>query len=62
MHDGFHRFDIIDYHLTGSGLMTEQKPVITEQQYSSGKSPAMESLNSQTKNYFLSDEEDNEPF
>jgi hypothetical protein len=62
MHDGFHRFDIIDYHLTGSGLATEKKPIITEQQYSSGKSPAMENLNSQTKNYFLSDEEDNEPF
>jgi hypothetical protein len=62
LHEGFHRFDIIDYHLTGSGLMTEQKPVITEQQYSSGKSPAMENIKDQTKNYFLSDEEDNEPF
>jgi hypothetical protein len=62
MHDGFHRFDIIDYHLSGTGLATEKKPVITEQQYASGRSPAMEAMNTKEKNYFLSDEEDNEPF
>ena len=64
MHEGFHRFDIIDYHLSGTGLVAEKEKnkAIDEQQYASGRSTAMESMNTKEKNYFLSDEEDNEPF
>jgi hypothetical protein len=61
MHDGFHRFDIIDYHLKGTGLKTELAKM-EEQSVYTGKSPALTAAADDKKNYFLSDDEDDLPF
>lgn len=61
MHEGFHRFDIIDYHLKGSGLKAELAKM-EEQAVYTGNSPALTAAADDKKNYFLSDEEDNLPF
>lgn len=62
LHEGFHRFDIIDYHTTGYGLKAEQDRALTQENYATPNSPAMTAAREETKNYFLSDEEDSLPF
>jgi hypothetical protein len=65
MHDGFHRFDIIDYHLTGVGLKTQLDKIeqkTKENEVYTGNSQALQNAASATKNYFLSDDEEDLPF
>lgn len=62
LHEGFHRFDIIDYHKTGQGLKAERDKALTQQNYATPNSPAMSTAREEVKNYFLSDEEDDAPF
>ncbi len=62
LHEGFHRFDIIDFHKTGKGLKAEQDKALTQENYATPNSPAMSSAREDVKNYFLSGEEDDAPF
>ena len=66
MHEGFHRFDIIDYHLKGSGLKTEldKKPQQADPQPEvyTGRSTALTNAAEGIKNYFLSNLDEDMPF
>lgn len=69
MHEGFHRFDIIDYHLKGNGLKAEidkGNDLSTKQpkqpEVYTGRSEALTNASLTAKNYFLSDDEEELPF